>query len=144
VAPLGNGELRQQIGLKLRAQDSCNVIYVMWHVAPQPGIAVSVKSNPNQSTHAQCADRGYINLPSQPTAFDATIRPNEPRTLRAEIVGNRLTVFADGVIAWQGALPEQAFAFDGPSGVRTDNGAFEFDLRAPTATTQPNASCVTD
>lgn len=143
VAPLANGELRQQIGLKLRAQDSCNVVYVMWHVSPQPGIAVSVKSNPGQSTHAQCGDRGYINLPPQPAAFDATIRSNEPRTLRAEIVGYRLTVFADDAIAWQGMLPEQAFAFDGPSGVRTDNGAFEFDLKAPSAT-QPSASCVTD
>ena len=32
--PLASGELRRQIGLKLRAADSCNVVYVMWHIAP--------------------------------------------------------------------------------------------------------------
>ena len=30
--PLASGELRRQIGLKLRARDTCNVVYVMWHV----------------------------------------------------------------------------------------------------------------
>src|SRR6266446_5739944 len=30
AAPLASGELRRQIGLKLHAQDGCNVLYVMW------------------------------------------------------------------------------------------------------------------
>ena len=58
-APLASGELRRQIGLKLRAKDTCNVVYVMWHIEPSRGIEVSVKSNPGQATHEACADRGY-------------------------------------------------------------------------------------
>ena len=29
LVPLASGELRQQVGLKLRAQDACNLVYVM-------------------------------------------------------------------------------------------------------------------
>src|SRR5690606_21988292 len=58
-APLASGELRRQIGLELRAQDSCNVLYVMWHISPEPGLVVSVKSNPGQTRHAECGARGY-------------------------------------------------------------------------------------
>ena len=35
---LADGEVRSQFGLKLRAQDGCNVIYVMWWIAPASGI----------------------------------------------------------------------------------------------------------
>ena len=29
-APLASGEMRRQFGLKLRAQDACNLVYAMW------------------------------------------------------------------------------------------------------------------
>src|SRR4051812_22458153 len=32
IRPLASGELRQQIGLKLRAKNQCNLLYVMWHI----------------------------------------------------------------------------------------------------------------
>jgi len=32
--PLASGEMRRQIGIKLRAQDTCNIVYIMWHFAP--------------------------------------------------------------------------------------------------------------
>ena len=32
--PLASGELRRQIGLKLRAQDTCNLVYAMWRIEP--------------------------------------------------------------------------------------------------------------
>src|SRR5262249_45349300 len=31
---LASGELRRQIGVKLRARDSCNLVYVMWQIEP--------------------------------------------------------------------------------------------------------------
>src|SRR5438477_7556608 len=40
VDRLGSGELRQQLGLKLRAQDACNLVYAMWRIAPEPGLVV--------------------------------------------------------------------------------------------------------
>lgn len=121
--PLGSGELRRQIGIKLRARDTCNVIYVMWHMAPVQGVFVSVKSNPGMHTHDQCRDRGYINLPTQ--GLSTKVIGTERHTLAAMIVGERLRVLADSKVVWDGALPPEAFAFDGPAGLRSDNGQFD-------------------
>lgn len=44
--PLASGETRRQIGLKLRANNSCNVLYVMWRIEPEEELVVSIKSNP--------------------------------------------------------------------------------------------------
>jgi len=129
--PLASGELRRQIGLKLRARDTCNVVYVMWHIEPSQGLHVSVKSNAGQNQHAQCGDRGYVNVTptSIPTEI-AAIRVGERHTLRAAIVGDELHVVADGVLSWVGRLPPQAFNFDGPAGIRSDNADFDAQLRA--------------
>ncbi len=50
-AHLGSGELRRQLGLKLRAQDGCNLVYVMWRIAPESKLAVQVKRNPGMMRH---------------------------------------------------------------------------------------------
>jgi hypothetical protein len=34
-APLASGEMRRQLGLKLRAQDACNLVYAMWRIEPE-------------------------------------------------------------------------------------------------------------
>jgi hypothetical protein len=130
VAPLASGELRRQIGLELRARDSCNVVYVMWHIEPSPGIVVSVKSNPGQRRHAECRDRGYSFL--QPITSDPAplVRPGQVHVLGAEIRGRRLLVSTDGQESWVGELPLSAFDFDGPVGVRSDNAEFSAALRA--------------
>jgi hypothetical protein len=133
-APLASGELRRQIGLKLRAHDTCNVVYAMWHIEPSRGIEVSVKSNPGQSTHEACGDRGYVFVRSRaPAPILPPIRAGERHLLDATITGNVLRVIADGTTAWEGELPAAAFAFDGPAGVRTDNGSFDIELRVPAA-----------
>lgn len=128
---LANGELRRQIGLKLRAKDTCNVVYVMWHIEPTSRIVVQVKSNPGASTHAQCGDAGYLAVhPAAGTAPPA-IQPGEKHVLRADLDGDLLTVMADGMLAWQGRLPAEASVIDGPAGIRSDNGHFDFELRVP-------------
>jgi hypothetical protein len=131
TAPLASGELRRQIGIKLRAQDTCNVVYVMWHVEPLPGIAVSVKRNPGASTHLACRDGGYLNLRPATSSPAPLLRPGEKHTLLAAIDGETLRVSADGAVVWTGLLPRDAFAFDGPAGIRSDNGIFDFELRVP-------------
>src|SRR4051794_10068286 len=68
VKPLGSGQVRQQIGLKLRASDPCNLLYVMWHAQPDSAIEISVKRNPGQTTSTQCGNRGYTELASVPRA----------------------------------------------------------------------------
>jgi hypothetical protein len=124
--PLASGELRRQIGLKLRAKDTCNLVYAMWHIEPDARIAVSIKRNPGMRTHEQCDAHGYINL--KPTMADATdkIAPGEEHSLRAELHQSRLTVIADGKVAWSGDLGQRIFEFDGPVGMRSDNARFDF------------------
>jgi hypothetical protein len=120
--PLASGELRRQIGLKLRAADSCNLVYAMWRIAPQARIVVSVKSNAGMHSHAQCGAHGYRSIEPQVRFDPPPIRPGEVRTLRAELHGAALTVSADGKVVWQGMLAEKPPA--GPMGFRSDNGRF--------------------
>jgi hypothetical protein len=48
---LASGELWRQIGLKLQATDSGNLIYVMWHIEPDTRVAVSMRQNPALHAH---------------------------------------------------------------------------------------------
>lgn len=130
AAPLASGELRRQIGLELRARDTCNVVYVMWHIEPSPGIVVSVKSNPGQSRHSECRDRGYSFLQPVTSETAPLVAPGQPHVLAAAIRGRRLHVSTDGRESWVGELPVAAFEFDGPVGVRSDNADFSAALRA--------------
>ncbi|HXX69511.1 MAG TPA: hypothetical protein VEK07_20170 [Polyangiaceae bacterium] len=129
-APLASGELRRQIGLKLRASNTCNVVYAMWHIEPSRGIEVSVKSNAGQRLHGECGDRGYVFVKPTSARPVADIRVGERHSLAAAIVGDELRVVADDVPSWVGKLPPAAFAFDGPVGVRTDNGDFDVRMAA--------------
>lgn len=143
--PLANGEVRRQIGLKLRAKDTCNVVYVMWHVEPTPGVFVSIKHNPGLDAHEACGANGYVHLPGAKAARDLPrIEPGSKHTLRAELDGITLRVRADGNVVWEGDLPAEAFTFDGPSGVRSDNAAFDFELRLPVARTRATCASVPD
>jgi hypothetical protein len=126
--PLASGELRRQIGLKLRAQDTCNLLYVMWHIEPSTGIAVAVKRNPGMHTHAQCGARGYIPVHGEKTMKLPSLAPGESHSLQAELHGDRLSVLADGRLAWEASLGPLVAGLDGPVGLRTDNGRFEFEL----------------
>lgn len=129
--PLANGELRRQIGVKLRARDTCNVVYVMWHIAPSSGIFVSVKHNAGASTHRECGASGYINVKPESSTPPSLIERDDLHRLRADLRGGVLEVMADDVLVWRGRLPSEAFAFDGPAGLRTDNGIFDLELRVP-------------
>lgn len=126
--PLRSGEIRRQFGLKLRAENGCNLVYAMWRIEPKQELVISVKLNPGQNTNAECGTNGYHTL--KPTR-----NPNAPRlvagethTLRAEIEGHTLQVHIDGKLTWEGLLDRDALALNGPSGVRTDNGRFKFEF----------------
>jgi hypothetical protein len=125
--PLASGELRRQIGLKLRADDTCNLIYAMWHIEPDAAVAVSIKRNAGMHTHEQCHAGGYVNFKAQSRGNPPPIRPGETHTLRAALHGNDLTVAADGKVTWQGAFANELPPLDGPPGFRTDNARFELD-----------------
>jgi hypothetical protein len=126
--PLASGELRRQLGLKLRARDGCNVVYVMWRLAPKPGLVVSLKRNPGQSTSAECGNRGYSTVRPERQARVPELKSGEAHVLRAELDGRALRVRVDGASVWEGELPTEALTFDGPPGVRTDNTRVEMEL----------------
>lgn len=128
---LASGAERRQLGLKLRAADGCNLVYVMWRIDPQPGLVVSIKRNPGATTSAECGAHGYRNV--RPIAFEPVGRPEigKPYVLRAALEGERLEVLVDGRSVWKGDLGPESLTFDGPVGLRTDNARVSFSLRAP-------------
>ena len=130
VAPLASGQLRRQVGLKLRAQDGCNLVYAMWRIEPEPGIVVQIKHNQGQRVHAECGTRGYRTVSPRRRGQVPVLQPGSEHKLRAEITGQDLTVWADGVIVWEGDLGPEAAAFTGPLGMRSDNVALDVELLA--------------
>jgi hypothetical protein len=131
--PLGSGTLRRQFGLKLRAQDACNLVYAMWRIQPESKLVVSVKSNPGQHTSAQCGNRGYRNIKPRRSAPVPALGAGGVQTLRAELDGAQLRIFADNQLVWDGSVAPDALGFDGPVGIRSDNVRLEIELLAAPA-----------
>lgn len=131
---LASGQLRRQLGVKLRAANSCNVVYVMWRLDPRPMLEVSVKSNPGLRTHEECGASGYTKVrPERATDVPALV-PGSTHLLHAEIRGDELLAWIDRELAWIGVLPPAARAIVGPAGFRSDNVALEIlELAAPSA-----------
>ncbi len=130
AARLGSGELRRQFGLKLRAQDACNLVYAMWRIEPESRLVVSVKVNPGQHTSAQCGNRGYRNIKPRRSAPVPALRSGDTHTLRAEMNGAEMKVLADDSLVWEGSVGPDALGFDGPVGIRSDNARLQIELRA--------------
>jgi hypothetical protein len=128
LSPLASGEARRQFGLKLRAQDACNLVYAMWRIEPESKIVVSVKQNPGESTSSQCGNRGYQNIKPQRSVAPPILHRGDTHTLGAEFVGNDLHVYIDRREVWQGSLGAEASALQGQVGVRSDNIHLAFDL----------------
>jgi hypothetical protein len=127
TATLGNGEVRHQFGLKLRAQDACNLLYVMWEAAPASNLAVSMKHNPGMRSSSQCRDGGYDSLQPARSKRSPELRSGSAHTLRADINNQDLQVRIDGELTWEGRIPSAAMSFDGPVGLRSDNARVVFD-----------------
>jgi hypothetical protein len=83
-ARLGSGELRRQFGLKLHAQDACNLVYAMWRIERQSKLVVSVKSNPGQHSSAECGNRGYRNVKPRRGVPVSVLRSGDTHDLRAK------------------------------------------------------------
>jgi hypothetical protein len=129
-ARLGSGELRRQFGLKLRAQDACNLVYVMWRIEPESKLVVSVKSNPGLHTSAQCGNRGYRNIKPRHGIPVPTLRSGDSHVLRAEMDGAEMKVFVDNSLVWDGSVGAEVLSLDGPVGIRSDNARLHIELRA--------------
>ena len=125
-AALASGRIVRQLGVKLHARDSCNVIYVMWNTDPEVGVQISTKINPTKSTHAQCGVKGYkLIYESKPGEISA-IRVGERRRLEASLNDRKLTVKIDDKDVWHGDIGADAVKSSGYSGIRTDNVRVRF------------------
>lgn len=126
VTTLASGEVRQQIGIKLQAQDSCNVVYVMWPIGADR-LVVSTKVNQGMSAHAQCGVKGY-EVPKP--LLDRAVAPlvaGQPRRLEATIEARVLTVRVDGAIVWRGDAGRRTAGLFGYPGMRSDNVRARFE-----------------
>ncbi len=132
-ALLASGQERHQLGLKLRAADSCNLVYVMWRISPKPGIEVQVKRNPDAHTHAECGTKGYIKLKAEHPVKLPTLAVGDTHTLRATITGDRLQAWIDDRVVWDGTLDPSVRDLRGPAGMRTDNVHALVELAVPPA-----------
>ena len=127
---LGSGAIRRQFGLKLRAQNACNLVYAMWRTEPESKVVVSVKRNPGLSESSECGNRGYINLKPRHAAPVPAPEPGSAHTLGAAIEGSDLHVTVDGREVWEGDLGPNAEALRGPLGIRSDNMRLALELKA--------------
>ena len=143
--PLGSGEMRRQFGFKLRAGDACNLVYAMWRIEPESKIVVSVKSNPEQHTSAECGNRGYKNVKAARSRPVPALRVGETHVLRAEMNGEALSVFVDGAPVWEGSVGSLGGAMQGPAGIRSDNAKLQIQLQVaePARTGIPAPGCHT-
>ena len=138
---LASGSARRQVGLKLRAQNGCNLIYVMWRLDPKPMLEVSIKHNPGKATHAECGADGYTKIKATKSWAVPILAAGDRHTLRAVIAGDELTAWIDDKVAWRGTLPEIARSLAGPAGIRSDN--LSFDLVGFSATPEEAAAAAT-
>lgn len=120
---LASGADRAQIGLKLRAQDSCNVIYVMWR-DDKPTLDVSVKINRGMRNNAECGTRGYEKVRTRDKRNVGALVIGNQYVLRAELQGDELFAWINDRLVWRGTLPTSARVLVGPAGFRSDNVAY--------------------
>jgi len=125
---LGSGEIRRQFGLKLKAEDACNLVYAMWRIEPEAKLVVSVKTNPGEHSSAECGNRGYRNVKPARSAAVPNLRQGDAHVLRAELLGASLRVFIDGRPVWEGDVGAEALRLAGPVGLRSDNARLEIEL----------------
>jgi hypothetical protein len=127
-ARLGSGAMREQFGVKLRAHDACNLVYAMWRIEPKAEFVVSVKSNPGMHSSSECGNHGYRNIRPRRASAVPRLSPGSSHALFVEMTGSELRASVDGREVWEGDLGPETLSLDGPVGVRTDNGRFEFQF----------------
>lgn len=122
-SPNADGSVQEQVGMKLRSQDGCNVVYVMRRINPNSSISVSIKSNPGVST--TCGDKGYLmvkSIPVLPPALNSTFVIGAVFDKEDEI----MTLKLDGKVLWVGDVPS---VNKGTAGIRTDNAKIQFSFK---------------
>lgn len=134
TSKLASGGFVRQIGLKMRTQNTCNLLYVMWRIEPAEEIVVTLKSNPGKSTHRGCGANGYVDVARiSLTDLGITAKTHAPHRLRARVDESHgvftCTIDVDNRTIWSEPLDAKIISpINGPIGFRSDNGSFIFKL----------------
>ena len=124
VRALAGGQVRRQIGLKLRAMNGCNLVYAMWRLDPRPQIEVSTKINPGARAHSECGARGYTKISPSHTERLPPLVDGSSHWMYVQIYADELYTWVDGQLVWRGRLPQEVRRVAGPAGIRSDNVAY--------------------
>jgi hypothetical protein len=134
ISLLDSGALVRQIGLKMRAMDTCNLLYVMWRIKPTEEIYIAIKRNPGESKYKECLSRGYLQLarvPLKPLGITAATQKEHRLGASVTETDGRYTctVTIDGRRVWSDKIDAKHISdIKGPVGIRSDNGSFIFKL----------------
>ena len=134
TAPLDSGAVIAQIGLKMRAMNTCNLLYIMWRIKPTEELYIAIKRNPGKVNYADCGANGYKVLgrvPLKPLGITAikqkTHRLGASVTETAGRYACEVTI--DGRRIWSDEINAKLISdIKGPVGFRSDNGSFIFKL----------------
>ena len=127
---LGSGQTRRQFGLKLRAQDPCNLVYAMWRIEPESKLVVSVKRNPNEHTSAECRNGGYQNIKPRHFSPVPLLRLRREATLSVRKWPEKSCVYLPTTArSGKESVGADAASLEGPVGIRSDNARLELDLK---------------
>lgn len=110
-----SGAIVEQVGVKLREVNTCNLVYIMRRLKPVSNVTIQTKENPGLSTHAECGDKGYTTIASIPIPENY---PGDEITLSAKFYGDTLVVWCNGQKVFSGIVK---FNYSGNTGIRTDN-----------------------
>jgi hypothetical protein len=131
--PLQSGAFRRQAGIKLLARDGCNVVYVMWRFAPTNSVVVSIKRNLSMTESSQCGNNGYTDVVSIPVSSSTHPINMGTHSLEARLgtptaTAVPLQLLINSQVIWSGTILKSRLGFDGPAGMRTDNGTFNLEV----------------
>jgi hypothetical protein len=122
--------MRRQIGIKLRAQDTCNIAGANWHIETDARVAVAVKRNGGRHTNAQRSAQGYLNMKPMRDRNAPAIGQDEWHELKAVLSDSSLPFWTNGQVAWDGSVAAPLALIEGPVGPRSDHGRFELEFLA--------------
>jgi hypothetical protein len=115
IVPFASGAVVEQVGVKLREVNTCNLVYIMRRIKPLSNVTIQIKENPGLSTHTECGDKGYSTIATIPVPENY---PGDEITLSAKFYEDTLVVWCNGQKVFSGIVN---FKYSGNTGIRTDN-----------------------